>query len=114
MENARVLVIGSGGREHVLCWKVNQSASVEKVFCAPGNGGTSEDAENITLDINNYDAVREFCATNNIDLVVPGNNKGKKSLGLFFWMLTREFLRNKGILKKNEELKEKIEDFTEE
>ena len=52
--------------------------------------------------------------TNNIDLVVPSNNKGKKSLGLFFWILAREYLRNRGILKKNEELKEKIEDFTEE
>jgi len=52
--------------------------------------------------------------TNNIDFVIPANNKGKKSLGLFFWILTREYLRNKEILKKNEELKEKIEDFTEE
>ncbi|MFW9880800.1 MAG: 30S ribosomal protein S2 [Candidatus Thorarchaeota archaeon] len=52
--------------------------------------------------------------TNNIDFVVPANNKGKKSLGLFFWMLAREYLRNKGILKKNEELRETIEDFTEE
>jgi small subunit ribosomal protein S2 len=46
--------------------------------------------------------------------VIPSNNKGKKSLGLFFWILAREYLRNKGILKKDEELKEKIEDFTEE
>ena len=52
--------------------------------------------------------------SNNIDLVVPSNNKGKKSLGLFFWILAREYLRNRGILKKNEELKEKVEDFTEE
>ena len=51
---------------------------------------------------------------NNIDFVIPANNKGKKSLGLFFWLLTREYLRNRGILKKNEELKEKLEDFTEE
>jgi len=51
---------------------------------------------------------------NNIDLVIPSNNKGKKSLGLFFWILAREYLRNRGILKKNEDLKEKIEDFTEE
>lgn len=51
---------------------------------------------------------------NNIDLVIPANNKGKKSLGLFFWILTREYLRNRGILKKNEDLKEKVEDFTEE
>ena len=52
--------------------------------------------------------------SNNIDLVIPANNKGKKSLGLFFWILTREYLRNRGIIKKDEELKEKIEDFTEE
>ncbi|MDP6648236.1 MAG: 30S ribosomal protein S2 [Candidatus Woesearchaeota archaeon] len=52
--------------------------------------------------------------SNNIDLVVPSNNKGKKSLGLFFWILAREYLRNRDILKKNEELKEKVEDFTEE
>ncbi len=52
--------------------------------------------------------------TNNIDLVIPCNNKGKKSLGLFFWILAREYLRNRGILKPNEELKETIEDFTEE
>ncbi len=52
--------------------------------------------------------------TNKIDLVVPCNNKGKKSLGLFFWVLAREYLKGRGILKQGEELKEKLEDFTEE
>lgn len=59
-----------------------------------------------------------LCDTNNqsnrIDLVVPCNNKGKKSLGLFFWILSREYLKNRGILKKDSDFKEKIEDFTEE
>lgn len=59
-----------------------------------------------------------LCDTNNqsnfIDLVVPCNNKGKKSLGLMFYILTKEFLRLKGKLKEGEELKEKLEDFTEE
>ena len=59
-----------------------------------------------------------LCDTNNqsnfIDLVVPCNNKGKKSLGLLFFILTKEFLKQKGILKEGEELKEKLEDFTEE
>ncbi len=52
--------------------------------------------------------------SNNIDLVVPCNNKGKKSLGLFFYILTREYLRNRGILKKDEDLKETVDDFTQE
>lgn len=59
-----------------------------------------------------------LCDTNNqsnfIDLVVPCNNKGKKSLGLLFYTLTKEFLRVKGILKEGEELKEKLEEFIEE
>ncbi|MBI2557944.1 30S ribosomal protein S2 [Candidatus Woesearchaeota archaeon] len=59
-----------------------------------------------------------LCDTNNmsnfIDLVVPCNNKGKKSLGLFFYILTKEFLKLKGKLNEGEELKEKVEDFTEE
>ncbi len=52
--------------------------------------------------------------SNNIDLVVPCNNKGKKSLGLFFWILAGGYLAKKGLIKKSEDMKEKIEDFTEE
>ncbi|HLD43471.1 MAG TPA: 30S ribosomal protein S2 [Candidatus Nanoarchaeia archaeon] len=59
-----------------------------------------------------------LCDTNNqandIDLVVPCNNKGKKSLGLFFWLLGREYLQHRGVLKKDEELPMPLEDFTEE
>ncbi len=58
-----------------------------------------------------------LCDTNNqtnfIDFVIPCNNKGKKSLGLLFYILTKEFLKSKGKLKEDEELKEKLEDFTE-
>ena len=52
--------------------------------------------------------------TNNIDLVVPCNNKGKKSLGLLFWILTKEYLKAKGVIKSDSEFKETVEDFTEE
>jgi small subunit ribosomal protein S2 len=52
--------------------------------------------------------------SNNLDLVVPCNNKGKKSLGLFFWILAREYLTRRGLIKKQEDMKETIEDFTEE
>jgi len=51
---------------------------------------------------------------NNVDVVIPCNNKGKKSLGVLFWILAREYLRTKKILKKTEELKETIDDFSEE
>ncbi|MDP7116600.1 MAG: 30S ribosomal protein S2 [Candidatus Woesearchaeota archaeon] len=52
--------------------------------------------------------------SNNVDLVIPCNNKGKKSLGLFFYILTRELLRNSGKIDKNADLKEQVDDFTEE
>ena len=52
--------------------------------------------------------------SNNIDLVVPCNNKGKKSLGLFFWILAREYLTKRGLIKKPEEMKETLDDFSEE
>ncbi|HEY4777498.1 MAG TPA: phosphoribosylamine--glycine ligase N-terminal domain-containing protein, partial [Candidatus Acidoferrales bacterium] len=49
----KILVIGSGGREHALVWKLRQSARVEKIWCAPGNGGISNDAECMPLDLAN-------------------------------------------------------------
>jgi len=52
--------------------------------------------------------------SNNIDLVVPCNNKGKKSLGLIFWILTKEYLKNRGMIKKDEDLKVTVDDFSDE
>ncbi|MBA3064079.1 30S ribosomal protein S2, partial [Candidatus Woesearchaeota archaeon] len=52
--------------------------------------------------------------SNNIDLVIPCNNKGKKSLGLFFWIVTREYLKKRGMIKNDSEFKATIDDFTEE
>ena len=52
--------------------------------------------------------------SNNIDLVIPCNNKGKKSLGLFFWILTREYMKNRSLIHSDEEFKYTVEDFTEE
>ncbi len=68
----KVLVIGSGGREHTLCWKIAQSKRVSKIFCAPGNGGTEEIAENIDINPNEIDKLLNFALENSIDLTVVG------------------------------------------
>ena len=68
----RVLVIGSGGREHALAWKIAQSPKLTKLFIAPGNGGTAEVAENLPVDITDHDAVIALCHQHAIDFVVVG------------------------------------------
>jgi phosphoribosylamine--glycine ligase len=68
----RVLVIGSGGREHALAWKIAQSPLLTKLFIAPGNGGTGDVAENIVLDITDHKAVIDFCRLMAIDFIVVG------------------------------------------
>ena len=67
-----ILVIGSGGREHALCWKLKQSPSAGKIYCAPGNGGTAQDAENVDLKVEDHQSVINFCKNRKIDLVVIG------------------------------------------
>ncbi|HPN73628.1 MAG TPA: phosphoribosylamine--glycine ligase, partial [Candidatus Omnitrophota bacterium] len=67
-----VLVIGSGGREHALCWKLRQSPKVGDLYCAPGNGGTGFHAANVDIDITRHKKVVAFCKRNGIDLVVVG------------------------------------------
>ena len=68
----KVLVIGSGGREHALVWKIAQSKLVDKIFCAPGNGGISELAECVDIAADDLDGLSSFAAENGIDLTVVG------------------------------------------
>ncbi len=68
----RVLVIGSGGREHALAWKIAQSPDLTKLFIAPGNGGTGAVAENLDVDITDHAAVVALCHQHQIDFVVVG------------------------------------------
>ena len=69
----RILIIGSGGREHALAWKFAQSSSASKIFVAPGNGGTiKENVENIAIAVDNIEALVDFALEKKIDLVVPG------------------------------------------
>ncbi len=68
----RILVIGSGGREHALVWKIAQSKLVDKIFCAPGNGGTTALAENVDIKADDIQGLLEFSRKEHIDLTVAG------------------------------------------
>ncbi len=67
-----ILVIGSGGREHGLCWAIAKSPLCDRLFCAPGNGGIAEVADCIPVDVADHQAVIALCHANNIDFVVVG------------------------------------------
>ncbi len=68
----KIAILGSGGREHALTFSISQSNKVEKIYCIPGNAGTSELAENISLNINDFKRVYEFLKKNNVNFVIVG------------------------------------------
>jgi phosphoribosylamine--glycine ligase len=68
----KILVIGGGGREHALTWKLKQSSDAERIFCAPGNAGTAEIAENVAISASDLEALVRFAKENRIDLAVIG------------------------------------------
>lgn len=67
-----ILIIGSGGREHALAWKINQSKLCDQLFIAPGNTGTAQFGLNIDISINSFQALAQFCITKNITLLIVG------------------------------------------
>ncbi len=67
-----ILLLGSGGREHALAWKIAASPLVEKLWCAPGNAGIAREAECVALDVADHPAVIDFCRRHAVDLVVVG------------------------------------------
>lgn len=68
----KILLLGSGGREHALGWKIAQSKRVTQLFIAPGNAGTSEVGTNVDIQVNDFDAIKDFICTQQIDMVVVG------------------------------------------
>lgn len=68
----KILLLGSGGREHALAWKIAQSKKVEKLYIAPGNAGTSNVGENVCISATDFDALKAFVLENAIDMVVVG------------------------------------------
>src|ERR1700680_2697954 len=67
-----ILILGSGGREHALAWKIAASPLVERLYCAPGNAGIAKECELVTVDPADHASVIAFCKANRIDLVVVG------------------------------------------
>ena len=111
----KVLVIGSGGREHAIAWKLSRSKKVEKIFCAPGNGGIKEIAELIDIRADDISGLLNFAKKNKIDLTVVGpetplvkgivdvfNESGLKAFGPFkdVAMLEGSKVFSKNVMKK--------------
>ena len=87
----RVFVVGEGAREHTLCWAISNSPQVSKVYCAPGNGGTSGSATNVPIGVTDISGLTDFAAGESFDLVVVGPEI-PLSLGL------ADSLRSRGLL----------------
>ena len=70
----KVLVVGNGGREHTIAWKLLQSQQIEQVYCVPGNGGTAtlSSCQNVPLSADDFESIGKFTQENNIALVVIG------------------------------------------
>ena len=71
----KVGIIGSGGREHVICQSIKKSSRVEKIYCFPGNAGTFELAENVEIDLSDFNKIKEFSISNKINLLIVGPEK---------------------------------------
>ena len=71
----KVGIIGSGGREHAICHALNDSKKIKKLYCFPGNAGTAEIAENISLNLENFNEIKTFITLNKIDLIIVGPEK---------------------------------------
>ena len=68
----KILLLGSGGREHALAWKIAQSEKCEKLYIAPGNAGTSNCGENVAMKADDFEAIKQFCVDNGVSMVVVG------------------------------------------
>ena len=68
-------IIGSGGREHAICYMLNKSKKVSKIYCFPGNAGTSMIAQNVNLDPDNFSELERYCLEKKIEMLVVGPEK---------------------------------------
>ena len=88
-----ILLLGSGGREHALAWKMLQSQKCSKLFVAPGNAGTGQIATNISIDVIDFEAIKKFVVDNNVEMVVVGP-EDPLVLGIYDFFKNDENLKN--------------------
>jgi phosphoribosylamine--glycine ligase len=93
MKPVRILLLGSGGREHALAWKVSQSSLCEKLFIAPGNAGTATCGENVNISYNDFLAVQSLCLREHIELVIVGPEEPLVN-GIYDYFKSDAALRN--------------------
>lgn len=70
-----ILLLGSGGREHALAWKIAQSAACSQLYIAPGNAGTAAHGTNVNIAVSDFAKIRDFCINNKIDMLIPGSEE---------------------------------------
>jgi phosphoribosylamine--glycine ligase len=89
----RILLLGSGGREHALAWKLNQSVWTNPLYIAPGNPGTAKCGINVELDIKDFDAIGSFCVSEKIEMIIVGAEEPLVN-GLYDYFKAEEELQN--------------------
>ena len=88
-----ILLLGSGGRENALAWKIKQSSKTEKLFIAPGNAGTALIGENVDMSATDFPKIKEFCIDNNVDMVVVGPEDPLVK-GIYDYFVNDEAIKN--------------------
>jgi len=93
----KILLLGSGGREHAIAWKLAQSSKLTKLFIAPGNAGTAKEGTNVDLKISDHKAIKEFVLKENIDMLIVGP-EAPLVAGIHDFFLKDEDLKNIGVV----------------
>ena len=88
-----VLILGSGGREHALAWKIAQSPKLSKLFIAPGNAGTTAAGTNVNLSVGDFDGIKQFVLANAIEMLIVGPEDPLVN-GIHDYFLADEDLKN--------------------
>ena len=92
-----ILILGSGGREHAFAWKLAQSPKLNQLFIAPGNAGTAQVGTNVAIGVNDFEAIKDFVLSNNIQMVVVGPEDPLVN-GIHDYFLNDEALKNIGVI----------------